>query len=287
MTNPRDGTAAAADAGWLGLRGRVCVITGAAGGIGEAIAAAFARAGASLALLDRDGEACRAVADRLRTKAGRIEAIACDITDAGSVAKAAAAVEQASGGADVLVNNAGLLRPGAIDRLSVEEWNATLAVNLTGYFLCAQVFGRQMVAKQGGAMVHIASIAAHHPQTFSGSYSPSKAGVTMLSRQIAAEWGRHGLRSNVVSPGMIRTPLSQSLYAEPGVEQRRSEMIASRRIGRPEDIADVVLFLTSDRAGYVNGAEIVTDGGFDAMLMDLVPRPGFTGNEAAPAASRH
>ena len=162
MTNPRDGTAAAADAGWLALRGRVCVIRGAAGGIGEAIA--------------------------------------CDITDAGSVAKAAAAVEQASGGADVLVNNAGLLRPGAIDRLSVEEWNATLAVNLTGYFLCAQVFGRQMVAKQGGAMVHIASIAAHHPQTFSGSYSPSKAGVTMLSRQIAAEWGRHGLRSNVVTP---------------------------------------------------------------------------------------
>jgi NAD(P)-dependent dehydrogenase (short-subunit alcohol dehydrogenase family) len=270
--------------GWLNLAGRVCVVTGAAGGIGDAIAAAFARAGAFLALLDRDADACRAAADRLRADATSVAAFPCDITDPEVVAKTAAEVEQTFGGTDVLVNNAGLLRPGPIDQLSIQEWNATLAVNLTGYFLCAQAFGRQMIAKGRGSLVHVASVSAHHPQTFSGAYSPSKAAVSILSRQLAAEWGPRGLRSNVVSPGMIRTPLSKSFYDTPGVEQRRSEMVASRRIGRPEDIASVVLFLASDRAGYVNGAEIVADGGFGCMLMDLVPRPGYSRAEATSSS---
>jgi NAD(P)-dependent dehydrogenase (short-subunit alcohol dehydrogenase family) len=138
-----------------------------------------------------------------------------------------------------------------------------------------------MLEKRTGSIVHVASVAAHHPQTYSGAYSPGKAGVAMLSRQIAAEWGPRGIRSNTVCPGMIRTPLSAAFYAQGDVENRRSAMTASRRIGRPADIAEVVAFLASRRASYVNGAEVVVDGGLECMLMDLVPRPGFEGPGAA------
>jgi NAD(P)-dependent dehydrogenase (short-subunit alcohol dehydrogenase family) len=175
----------------------------------------------------------------------------------------------------VLVNTAAVLRSGGLDTLSLAEWNAVLAVNLTGYFLCAQTFGRQMRQLGRGSLVHVASIAGSHAQAQSGAYSVSKAGVVMLSRQLASEWGPHGIRSNVVSPGMVVTPMSQSFYDTPGVTERRTAVVPARRIGMPQDMADTILYLASDRASYVNGDEIIVDGGFVNTLMNLIPRPGF------------
>ena len=129
--------------------------------------------------------------------------------------------------------------------------------------------------RKSGALVHIASIAASNPQPRSGAYSPSKAAVAMLSRQLALEWGPAGIRSNTVSPGFIRTPMSESFYQAPGIKERREAMLPSRRIGTPQDIADAVLFLASPRASYVNGAELLVDGGLDQVVMELTPRPGF------------
>ncbi|RKT27122.1 NAD(P)-dependent dehydrogenase (short-subunit alcohol dehydrogenase family) [Paraburkholderia sp. RAU2J] len=269
---------------WLGLEGKVCVVSGAAGGIGSAIAHVLGEAGARLALLDRDDDKCRALAQALNTNGIEALALACDIGDIDSVRGAAQSVESAYGAADVLVNNAGLLRPGGIEEIGLEAWNAMLRVNLTGYMLCSQQFGHGMLKRGAGAIVHVASVAAHHPQTYSGAYSPAKAGVAMLSKQIAAEWGPRGIRSNTVCPGMIRTPLSAAFYEHGDIERRRSAMTASRRIGEPLDIADVVAFLASARAAYMNGAEIVVDGGLESMLMDLVPRPGFEAAAAAPVA---
>ncbi|RQZ10236.1 SDR family NAD(P)-dependent oxidoreductase [Burkholderia sp. Bp9031] len=260
---------------WLRLDGQVCVVTGAAGGIGTSIVEAFVAAGARVALLDRDADKTIALAERLRTTGGDVIAIGCDIGDAACVTQAAERVERDLGHADVLVNNAGLLRAGGIETIGLDAWNAMLQVNLTGYMLCSQAFGRAMLARGSGSLVHVASIAARYPQTHSGAYSASKAAVAMLARQLAAEWGPRGIRSNTVCPGMIRTPLSESFYASGDIEARRSAMTASRRIGRPDDIANVVAFLASPRAAYVNGAELVVDGGLDAMLMDLVPRPGY------------
>jgi NAD(P)-dependent dehydrogenase (short-subunit alcohol dehydrogenase family) len=126
-----------------------------------------------------------------------------------------------------------------------------------------------------GSIVNVASISGLFPQTGSGAYSASKAGVLLMSRQLAVEWGPQGVRSNAICPGMIRTALSAKFYEEPGFEARRAAVTASRRIGEPQDIADAALFLASPRASYINGTEVIVDGGMANMLMDMVPRPGF------------
>ncbi|MDF3855597.1 SDR family NAD(P)-dependent oxidoreductase [Paracoccus sp. P2] len=256
---------------WLGLEGRTVVITGAGGGIGQALARSFAAEGARAILLDRDLDRSGPLAEQL---GGGALALACDLADPGSVAAAAGRVE-AEGGADVLVNSAAILRPGALESVSPEDWSAMLAVNLTGYLTAAQAFGRGMLGRGRGALVHVASIAASQPQPASGAYSASKAAVAMLSRQLAAEWGPRGLRSNCVSPGLVLTPMSAAFYADPEVKARREAMVPLRRIASPQDMADAVLYLASDRAAYVTGQDIVVDGGLSQSLMGLVPRPGY------------
>ncbi|MFH6787267.1 MULTISPECIES: SDR family NAD(P)-dependent oxidoreductase [Methylobacterium] len=265
---------------WLELEGRTAIVTGAGGGIGRASARALGAAGCRIACLDRAEPEAEMTALQIREAGGTAVMVPCDVANPESVANAAATTAAAFGPADVLVNNAGLLRPGPLADLPLHEWNALLAVNLTGYFLCAQVFGRQMRERGGGgSLIHVASIAADHATPFGGAYSVAKAGVTMLSRQLAIEWAEDRIRSNVVHPGMIRTPLSQAFYEEPGATGRRVAVIPSRRIGEPQDIADAVLFLASPRSSYVNGDAITVDGGYVRNVMSLIPRAGY---EPAP-----
>ena len=260
---------------WLGLSGRVCVVTGGGGGIGRAVAVSLARAGARVAAIDLDERGLEVTGAELREYGREHLVTRCDTSSVESVTAASEAIEKSMGPCSVLVNTAAVLRPGALETLSLAEWNAVLSVNLTGYFLCARIFGRQMRALGRGSLVHVSSIAGSHAQGQSGAYSVSKAGVIMLSRQLASEWGPQGIRSNVVSPGMVITPMSQSFYDTPGVTERRTAVVPIRRIGMPQDIADAILFLASDRSSYVNGDEITVDGGYANMLMNLVPRPGF------------
>jgi len=271
----------ATDATWLGLEGRVCAVTGAGSGIGAAIATELARAGARVALLDRDGAAAAGVARAIAAQGGTALALECDVSREASVREAAAGVRRELGDCGVLVNNAGMLRPGALEGVSLQEWNAVLAVNLTGALLCAQAFRPQLQAAGQGSLVHVASIAALHPQTRSGAYSASKAGVLLLSRQLAAEWGPLGLRSNAICPGMIRTPLSARFYEEPGFEARRAAVTACRRVGEPLDIANAALFLASPRSAYLNGAELVVlKPGRGTRSMSMVSMPPSTTSSA-------
>ena len=258
---------------WLDIEGQTAVVTGAAGGIGQGIAAALAEAGATVWVLDRDQSACDAAAAEI---GGGTRGLAFDAADRATIAAAAERI----GAADILVNNAGILRGGPLAETTPEDWDLVLRVNLTGYLACAQAFGAGMRARRRGALVHVASIAASAPQAFSGAYSPSKAAVAMLSRQLAFEWGPDGVRSNSVSPGMIRTPLSESFYQIPGILEAREAVVPARRVGTPADIAAVAAFLASPRAAYVSGQDIVVDGGFAQTLMAHVPRPGH--DEAKP-----
>ena len=265
---------------WIDLSGRVAVVTGGGAGIGRGIALGLAAVGASVVVLDRDA-AGEGVADEIRARNGRALFVACDVTGDASVEAAAVRVAAEVGPAEILVNNAGTMRSGSLDTMPMADWDAILALNLTGYFRCARVFGAPMLARRRGAIVHVASISASFPQSFSGAYSVTKAAVAMLSRQLATEWGPRGVRSNVVSPGMIRTPMTETIYAAPGVHEARRSLVPRRRIGAPEDIADAVVFLASDRADYITGEEIIVDGGLTRTLMSVIPRPGFEESRTA------
>jgi len=260
---------------WLDLEGRVAAVTGAASGMGKAISEELARAGARVMLLDVNEANLATVAQEFKDRGDEAIALTCDVSTDNSVKAAADSGISAFGGCDILVNNAGILRPGDLESLSIADWDAMMNINLTGYLRCAQAFGKSMLASGRGSIVHIASIAGSQPQASSGAYSPGKAAICMLSRQLAFEWGSRGVRSNVVSPGLVRTPLSESFYQAPGVLEARSKAMPLGRIADSEDIAQAVAFFASDRASFVTGQEIVVDGGFAQTLMSHVPRPGF------------
>lgn len=263
---------------WLNLENKVCIVTGAASGIGAQIAKSLAAAGARVGLVDQDLAGAQQVVTEILASRGVAVAVQCDVADESSVLVAKTKLEQTLGQAYGLVNNAGFLRSSPLADVSLEQWNSVLAVNLTGYLLVARSFASQLRASSG-SIVNVASIAANFPQTFSGAYSASKAGVVQMSRQMAVEWGRKGelagIRCNVICPGMIRTALSAKFYEIEGVESKRAAMTASGRIGEPIDIANAALFLLSPVSSYVNAVELSVDGGMPAMLMDMVPRPGY------------
>jgi NAD(P)-dependent dehydrogenase (short-subunit alcohol dehydrogenase family) len=256
---------------WLGLSGRAAVVTGAGGGIGKAIALELSANGVHCNVLDRAGELVEASVAEIKARGGSAMGFVCDVTNEDEVTSVADSIKNC----DILVNAAGLVRPGALADLTTSEWNDLLNVNLTGYFLTAREFTPHLVASGNGSMIHVASISSTNPQGSSGAYSVSKAGVVIMSKQLAFELGPKGVRSNTVSPGLVRTPMTEAYYQVGDVAQRRDAAVPVGRVAKPDDIADVVTFLASDRARYITGADIVADGGFSQTLMSSVPRPGF------------
>ena len=246
----------------LRLDRRVAVVTGAAGGIARGIVERLVRLGADMVLLDINDAGMAALTERLSEQGRRVLALHCDVSDPRDVTAAADRVERDFGGCDLLVNNAGMLSgASSIERQSVQAWDDSMAVNVRGVFLCTQHFGRFMLRRQAGSIVNIASIGAQSPNA-SPPYTAAKAAVIAFTRQTAVEWGPRGVRANSVSPGFVRTPLSEHMYATTDMAEVRSAMVPVRRLGMPADIAGVVAFLLSDAAAYVNGQDIQVDGGF-------------------------
>jgi NAD(P)-dependent dehydrogenase (short-subunit alcohol dehydrogenase family) len=254
---------------------KVCVVTGAASGIGREIAWAFAAAGAQVVAVDRDAaqlsqlEQDAACAERVLQIRGAV----CDVADAEQITRTCDAVIAQNGRCDVLVSNAGVLRRGSLEELPDAQWEQVLDINLSGGFRFARQLARSMIAHGGGAIVHIASIAATQTHGGCGAYSASKAATVALSAQMAVEWGPHGVRSNCISPGLIETALSAPFYAVPGVREQREQLVPMRAIGKPRHVADAALFLASEAAAYINGHNLVIDGGLSHALIGQVPRP--------------
>jgi NAD(P)-dependent dehydrogenase (short-subunit alcohol dehydrogenase family) len=258
---------------WFGLRDRICVVTGAGSGIGRETCLELIRLGARVSALDVDQAGLAGTAAAAAELGGEVLTAVCDVSDQDAVLDAEVAVQNNLGACDVLVNNAGLARGAPIADISLADWEFALGVNLTGAMLCTQTFGRKMRERGSGAIVHTASICGSQPLTFAGSYSPSKSALLMFSRQVAAEWAPDGVRSNVVSPGLVRTPMTEETYRRPELAEARANAVPLGRVAGPEDMTGAIVFLAGDRAAYITGQELVVDGGLSQSLMSTVPRP--------------
>jgi glucose 1-dehydrogenase len=256
-----------------GEEAQVIVVTGAGSGLGQCTAAALAQQGATVVVLDVNLAAAQQTVDELLKRGARASAIQADVTDPAAVARARDAVLAEHGRVGGLVNNAGILTKEPLLTESLDAWQRTLDINVTGYFLCLQAFGSAMATAGSGAIVNIASIGGTRPTIGAGAYCVSKAGVLALTRQAALELGPSGIRVNAVSPGFMNTAMTRDRYAVSGLEERRAQMIPLRRIASLKEVADVVAFLLTPEAGYVNGEEIIVDGGFVHSTTANVPQP--------------
>jgi len=237
-------------------------LTGGSGGLGVACAEMFAARGERVAVVDRAGAEAAVVARRVSAKTGtEAVGIACDVTDPARVQEAWTSATEQLGPIEVVVNNAARLHIVPFLDLELADWQETLAVNLTGPFLVAQLAAREWITNgRGGSIVNVASSAAVRAG-FSGAvdYGSSKSGLVGLTRQIAVALGPHGIRVNAVAPGSFFSPLNDERFAQPGYQEGIVAKVPLRRIGDAEDIAAAVVFLALD-GGYVNGALLPVDG---------------------------
>lgn len=240
------------------LAGKVAIVTGGGSGIGAAIAAAYAAKGARVAVVDMNLDAAEAVAAGLP---GAI-ALACDVTDAGQGGATVAAVQVAFGSPDILVNSAGIALLAPAEEMTADTWNRTIAVNLTGSFLMAQAVGRAMIgAGKGGRIINLASQAGSVAIDLHTAYVASKFGVIGLTKSLALEWGKHGITVNSISPTVVMTELGRRAWDNPKGEALKAQ-IPSGRFAEPEEIAAAAVFLASDGAAMINGADLLVDGGY-------------------------
>jgi len=238
------------------LDGKVAMVTGSTRGIGRAIAAALAGAGAKVAVIGRD-------AARAEQAAGEIghgaKGFACDVTSEESVTAAVAAVEKELGGIDILVNNAGVTKDNVFLRLQDADWDVVLEANLKGAFRTIRAASRGMMKKRWGRIINVSSVVGLIGNKGQANYAASKAGLLGLTKSIARELASRGITVNAVAPGFIETDMTAALTPE----QRDvlSKQIPLERLGTPEDIAKAVLFLASDGASYITGQVLIVDGG--------------------------
>lgn len=241
------------------------VVTGAGGGIGHAVSLEFAKEGAVIAACDVDIAMAERTVEDVSKEGGRAFPFELDVTDPNAVTAVMAAAKQQIGSLDVLVNNAGIREIVPVLELSYEEWSRVINVNITGVFLCAQAFAREVIAAEGaGAIVNLASTLGVVASPSRAAYTASKHAVVGLTKEMAMEFGEKNIRVNAVGPGVIRTPLTERYFqTEENAELIRS-VHALNRWGQPPEVAKAILFLASDDASFVTGTTLMVDGGWTA-----------------------
>jgi NAD(P)-dependent dehydrogenase (short-subunit alcohol dehydrogenase family) len=247
------------------LEGRIAVVTGGGQGIGLACAEALGEAGARIVVTDRDPKMAESGAAGLKAKGYAAEAVTMDVTDSARVSQVAAELAARNGKVDILVNNAGIARSEtAAEKVADEHWLNVIDVNLNGTFWCCRAFGRHMLDAGSGAIVNIGSMSGfivNKPQEQS-YYNASKAAVHHLTKSLAAEWGARGVRVNAVAPTYVETPLNAFVKSNPRMYDAWIGGTPMARMGTPDEIASVVLFLASDAASLMTGSVVLVDGGY-------------------------
>jgi 3-oxoacyl-[acyl-carrier protein] reductase len=249
------------------LEGHVALVTGATRGIGRGIALELARQGARVAVTYRvDGQTVGETLDALAGLGPREHlAVAGDLRHAGQVRSMVAEVTDRLGAVDILVNNAGIgLFKASVD-LSEDEWDAMIDTNLKGAFLCVQAVAPGMIARHWGRIINITSTGSIRVVRGMGAYCASKAGLAMLTQALAAELGRDGITVNGVGPSTVPTDINRAALADPGMLEAEQQANPSGRIGTLEDIAAAVAFLASDAASWINGQNLIVDGGLTVL----------------------
>ncbi|MBL8383693.1 MAG: SDR family oxidoreductase [Burkholderiales bacterium] len=251
----------------MSTEARVALVTGAARGIGLAIARRFLREGYRVAMVDIDAPCLAGAVDGLGGRADAMPVV-CDVADPAQVGDAVAGVARAFGRIDALVNNAGVAVFKPLLETTYEEWSRVMAVNLDGPFLFTQACAPLMIRAGGGSVVNICSISGLRASTLRVAYGTSKAALSHLTKQQAAELGTRGVRVNAVAPGPVDTAMARQVHT-PDIRSGYHDAIPLNRYGLEDEIAAAVWFLCSDAASYVNGQTLAVDGGFDASGIGL------------------
>ncbi len=241
------------------LKGRVALITGAAQGIGKSIALLLARNGANIVVSDINLEKAEETAKEIESIGSKSMAIKVDVANLKNVEQMVEAILEKFGKIDILVNNAGITRDKLILRMTEEDWDAVLNVNLKGTFNCTKVVVRHMAKQRNGKIVSIASVVGEMGNAGQANYSASKAGVIGLTKTIAREFAQRRINVNAIAPGYIETPMTEILPEK--VKEELKSLIPMERLGKPEDVAEAVLFLVSEESNYITGQVLNVNGG--------------------------
>ncbi len=250
------------------LKGKAVIITGSRQGMGKADALAFAENGAKVTVADISQEDCQLVVDEIEKNGGQGLAVKCDVSNGKEVEEMIKKTVEKFGKVDILVNNAGICQFKPFLELTEDEWQKTLDINLKGYFLCAKAAAKEMAKQKSGAIVNIASVVMGQigmGMAGLAHYSASKGGIAALTKTLALELAPHNIRVNTIAPGAIDTPMAASVKTDPKTLEQTLAMIPMRRMGKPEEIANAVLFLASNDSSYITGSIVVVDGGWLAQ----------------------
>lgn len=246
------------------LKGKIAIVTGAGRGLGKAIALGLASAGADIVVSDViDTAETVAEVQKLGVKAIGVKT---DVTNKKDIEDLVATAIKTFGKIDILVNNAGVVKQGPSEDISEKDWDFVISVNLKGEFTCSQEVGKQMIKQKSGSIINIASIAGILGSAQTAAYCASKAGIILMTKTLAVEWGKYGIRVNAICPGLFVTDMTKDFVKDPNFMQMIKTRVSLGRYGNPQELAGTAVYLASDAASYTTGHALVADGGWTAGL---------------------
>lgn len=248
------------------LSGRRALVTGASQGIGRALAQGLVEAGARLVINGRDAARLERAAEALRAKGAEVDTLAFDVTDAEAARAAIDGYEAKTGAIDILINNAGMQHRGPLEDFPVEAFDRLMRTNVNAAFYVGQAAARHMIGRKSGWIVNVASVQSALARPGIAPYTASKGAIASLTKGMATDWARHGLKCNAIAPGYFDTPLNAALTADPAFCDWLAARTPAGRWGRVEELVGAAVFLSSDAASFVNGHVLYVDGGITASL---------------------